>query len=233
MKRSIWLAPVMLIATLGTALADEMPESWDGLIEVKAKKMDAAYLAPGADFRPYTKVIIDPTQAAFNKDWMKRMNDPTRSVSNRITQEDADKIIAATQSNFDDIFREAFEKAGYPVVTAPGPDVVRVSTAVINLYVNAPDTMTPGRSRTFTTDAGEATLVMEVRDSSTRALLARVLDRRETRGTGQMQMTSSVTNVNDFRMLFKQWASISIKGIGELKALSPVPTDLKPGQKLN
>jgi hypothetical protein len=164
---------------------------------------------------------------------MKRMNDPTRSVSNRITQEDADKIIAATQSNFDDIFREAFEKAGYPVVTAPGPDVVRVSTAVINLYVNAPDTMTPGRSRTFTTDAGEATLVMEVRDSSTRALLARVLDRRETRGTGQMQMTSSVTNVNDFRMLFKQWASISIKGIGELKALSPVPTDLKPGQKLN
>jgi len=223
----------MLIATLGTALADEMPESWDGLIEVKAKKMDAAYLAPGADFRPYTKVIIDPTQAAFNKDWMKRMNDPTRSVSNRITQEDADKIIAATQSNFDDIFREAFEKAGYPVVTAPGPDVVRVSTAVINLYVNAPDTMTPGRSRTFTTDAGEATLVMEVRDSSTRALLARVLDRRETRGTGQMQMTSSVTNVNDFRMLFKQWASISIKGIGELKALSPVPTDLKPGQKLN
>jgi hypothetical protein len=223
----------MLIATLGTALADEMPESWDGLIEVKAKKMDAAYLAPGADFRPYTKVIIDPTQAAFNKDWMKRMNDPTRSVSNRITQEDADKIIAATQSNFDDIFREAFEKAGYPVVTAPGPDVVRVSTAVINLYVNAPDTMTPGRSRTFTTDAGEATLVMEVRDSSTRALLARVLDRRETRGTGQMQMTSSVTNVNDFRILFKQWASISIKGIGELKALSPVPTDLKPGQKLN
>ena len=233
MKRSIWLAPVMLIATLGTALAEEMPESWDGLIEVKAKKMDAAYLAPGADFRPYTKVIIDPTQAAFNKDWMKRMNDPTRSVSNRITQEDADKIIAATQSNFDDIFREAFEKAGYPVVTAPGPDVVRVSTAVINLYVNAPDTMTPGRSRTFTTDAGEATLVMEVRDSSTRALLARVLDRRETRGTGQMQMTSSVTNVNDFRMLFKQWASISIKGIGELKALSPVPTDLKPRQKLN
>lgn len=233
MKRSIWLAPVMLFATLATSMADERPESWDGLVEVKAKKMDAAYLAPGADFRPYTKVIIDPTQAAFNKDWMKRMNDPTRSVSTRITQEDADKIIASTQSNFDDIFREAFEKAGYPVVTAPGPDVVRVSTAVINLYVNAPDTMTPGRSRTFTTDAGEATLVMEVRDSMTRALLARVLDRRETRGTGQMQMASSVTNVNDFRMLFKQWASITIKGIGELRALSPVPTDLKPGQKLN
>jgi len=233
MKRSLWLAPVMLFATLATSIADELPESWDGLVEVKAKKMDAAYLAPGADFRPYTKVIIDPTQAAFNKDWMKRMNDSTRGVSNRITQEDADKIIAAAQSNFDDIFREAFDKAGYPVVTAPGPDVVRVSTAVINLYVNAPDTMTPGRSRTFTTDAGEATLVMEVRDSMTRALLARVLDRRETRGTGQMQMASSVTNVNDFRMLFKQWASITVKGVGELKAISPVPTDLKPKQKLN
>jgi hypothetical protein len=47
-----------------------------------------------------------------------------------------------------------------------------------------------------------------------------------------MQMASSVTNLSDFRALFKQWASTSVAGLEELKAQSPVPLDLKPGQKL-
>lgn len=233
MKKHSWLAPLLLLATLGTTLAAEPPATWDGLVEVKPKRMDAAFVLPGADFRPYTKLIVDPTQAAFNKDWMKRINDSKLSISNRVTQEDADKIIAAARSNFDDVFQEAFQKAGYAIVTAPGPDVMRVSTAVVNLYVNAPDTMSAGRSRTYTTDAGEATLVLEVRDSMSGALLGRVLDRRETRGMGTVQMTTSVTNVSDFRALFKSWAAISIKGLEELKAHSPVPEDLKPKQKLN
>jgi hypothetical protein len=42
-----------------------------------------------------------------------------------------------------------------------------------------------------------------------------------------------VTNLSDFKVLFRQWADISIKGFNELRELSPVPQDLKPGQKLN
>jgi hypothetical protein len=64
------------------------------------------------------------------------------------------------------------------------------------------------------------------------SLMGRVVDRRETRGTTGMQMTTSATNVSEFRALFKQWAGITVKGIDELKAHSPVPTDLKPKQKL-
>jgi hypothetical protein len=231
MTRIKWLATVLL-ATFGVAWADSAPESWDGLVEVKAKKMDAVFLLPGADFRPYTKVMIDPTQVAFHKDWMRSMNQTQRDLSRRVTQEDADRILSAARSNFDDIFGEAFTKAGLTVVTAPGPDVLRVSTAVVNLYVNAPDIPTPGRSYTFTAEAGEATLIIETRDSMTGALMGRVVDRRETRGTMGMQMTTSATNVSEFRALFKQWADIAVKGIDELKAHSPVPTDLKPKQKL-
>jgi len=227
-----WLAPFIVVATLGMASAADLPESWDGLVEVKPKKMDAAYLMPGADFRPYARVMIDPTQVAFRKDWMKSVNQDRRELSRSITQEDADRILAAARSNFDDIFAEAFTKAGYPVVTAPGPDVLRVSTAVLNLYVNAPDLPSPGRSVSFTTEAGEATLVIEVRDSQTGALMGRVLDRRETRGTAGMQMSTNVSNVSEFRALFKQWAGITVQGMEELKAHSPVPADLKPGQKL-
>jgi hypothetical protein len=232
MKKIRQFAALVLIAAVGAASAADAPESWDGLVEVQAKKMDAVFLLPGADFRPYTKVMIDPTQVAFHKDWMRSMNQTQRDLSRRVTQEDADRILSAARSNFDDIFGEAFTKAGIDVVTAPGPDVLRVSTAVVNLYVNAPDIPTAGRSYTFTAEAGEATLIIETRDSMTGALMGRVVDRRETRGTTGMQMTTSATNVSEFRALFKQWAGITVKGIDELKAHSPVPTDLKPKQKL-
>jgi hypothetical protein len=223
---------VVLALLLGTAIAEEAPASWDGLVEVKPKKMDLVYLLPGADFRPYTKVMVDPTEVAFRKDWLKDMNRPGVSLSRRVTDEDAAKILEAARSNFDDIFQEALTKAGYAVVATPGPDVLRVSTGVLNLYVNAPDTMSADRSRTYTANAGEATLVIEVRDSTTGALLGRVVDRRETRDPGGVQMATSVSNLSDFRMLFKQWAATTAKGLDELKAHSPVPLDLKPKQKL-
>lgn len=231
MKTTSWLAALTLLASIATASAADAPESWDGLIQVKPKRMDAAYLLPGADFRPYTRVMVDPTQVAFQKDWLKRINQDRRP-SDRVDDEQAQKILAAARSNFDDVFTEAFTKAGFTIVTTPAADVLRVSTAVINLYINAPDTMSAGRSYTFTAEAGEATLVIEVRDSLSGALMGRVLDRRETQGGAGMQMATRVTNQAEFRALFRQWAGTAVKGLDELKAHSPVPTDLRPGQKL-
>jgi Protein of unknown function (DUF3313) len=232
MLRHKFAFATVLALFLGTALADEAPATWDGLVEVKPKKMDVVFLLPGADFRPYTRLMLDPTEVAFRKDWMKEMNSASMSLSRRISEEDAAEILAAARSNFEDIFREVFTEAGYEVVTAPGPDVLRVSTGVLNLYLNAPDTMSAGRSRTYTANAGEATLVIEVRDSTTNAVLGRVVDRRETMEGVGMQSANRVTNLADFRALFKQWAATAAKGLDELKAHSPVPLDLKPKQKL-
>jgi hypothetical protein len=231
MKTLTWLAAALLLAASGVGSAADAPGSWDGLVEVKARKMDAAFLLPGADFRPYSKLMLDPTEVAFRKDWLRDMNDSAGSLSRQVTPHDAEEILSAARSNFDDIFAAAFTKAGYQIVTAAGPDVLRIRTGVLNLYLNAPDLQSAGRSRSFTANAGEATLVIEVRDSMTGALMGRVVDRRETRDTG-MQMASRVTNLSDFRALFKEWASASAAGLEQLKALSPVPLDLKPGQKL-
>jgi hypothetical protein len=230
MKHPFLLAALALVGSLGSAPAADMPESWDGLVQVQPKRMDAAYLLPGADFRSYTKVMIDPTAVAFQKDWQKRIND-NRRPSDRVDDEQAQKILAAARANFDDVFVEEFTRAGYTIVKEPAPDVLRLATAVVNLYVNAPDTMTSARSYSFTTEAGEATLILEVRDSSTNALMGRAIDRRETQGGAGMQRSTSVTNQAEFRALFRQWAGIAVKGLEELKAHSPVPVDLKPGQK--
>jgi hypothetical protein len=235
MQCTRWLAATLAagLVLFGSAVVSEdAPDNWDGLVQVKPKRMDFVYLLPGADFRPYTKVMLDKTEVAFRKDWQKNMND-TRTVSRKIDDEQAARIMAAASSNFTDVWSKAFEKAGYQVVTAPGPAVLRVSTGIANLYINAPDTMDAGRVKTYTAEAGEATLILEVRDSRTNALLGRIVDRRETRSTVGMQPASRVTNQADFRALFSQWASIATKGMEELKAHSPVPADLKPGAKLN
>lgn len=233
LTRTALAACVAVFAFCGAASAADLPDDWDGLVRVKPKRMDAAWVAPGADFRTYTKVMLDPAEVAFKKDWMRDINDDSPGVSRDVTQEDADKILAAARDGLDQVFRETFEKAGIQVVTAPGPDVLRLSPGVANLDISAPDTMSPGMSRTYVAEAGEATLVLEARDSSSGALLGRVLDRRETRQSGGVQMSTSVSNRADFTQLFRSWANISIKGLKELKENSPVPENLQPNQKIN
>ena len=70
-----------------------------------------------------------------------------------------------------------------------------------------------------------------MRDTVTNALLGRVADRRETQDLGR-QIATSATNIYDFRLLFTRWADICVRALGELKSVSPVPTDLKALQSL-
>jgi len=161
---------------------------------------------------------------------MKDYNLNSGGVGNWVSQDDANKIMAAAQTNFDDVFVQAFKKAGYEVVTAAGPDVLRVNSAILDLNVNAPLGGSTGQT-SWIISAGDAALIIEVRDTMTNALLGRVADRRATQDLGR-QLASTATNIYDFRLLFNLWADICIKALGELKAASPVPTDLKALQAL-
>ncbi len=217
-SRGVFKAVLCLLVL--PALAAMSPEL-DGLVEVKPKRMDEAWLLPGADFRQYRSVIIDTPDVAFDKDWMRNMNE-TRNLSRRVSQADAEKIAAAARSGLVEVFEDEFRKAGYDIATDPGADVLRLSPAIIKLYVNAPDVMSPDRSTSYVIDAGEATLQLKARDSVSGALLGMAVDRREARGTGSVSWANSVSNRSDFRRLFQQWAKICVKGLEELKASSPV-----------
>jgi hypothetical protein len=234
MKRAKTFGIALALAMLAVPLAAQDEGSWDGLIEVKASKFDDAFLLPGADFRSYDKVMLDPVEVAFRKDWLRNMN-TTRGLG-RISATDAQRIRDTVQADTRETFAEAFAKGGFQVADAPGETVLRVHTSVINLYVNAPDNMSAGRVMTFTTEAGEATLVVELRDSLTNALLARVVDRRVAQNMGAMPrmpiLTNSVTNRAEFERAAAAWASASAKGLKTLQAQSPIPADLREGQKL-
>jgi len=176
----------------------------EGLAKVKVKGIDLVYRRPDANLASYTKVALDPIEVAFHKNW-----DPKRPGSN-LRMSSAE--IANIRDGVGKIVQEELEKAlaaggGWQLTKDMGPDVLRVKAKVLNLYVNAPDTMQPG-VRTFTVTSGEMTLLLELYDSQTGAILARAIDRQESRNTGQWQISSRVTNVGDAQQIAAHWARI-------------------------
>ena len=233
MNRKLTALAFLAITLIGPAQA-KMPTEVDGLIEVKSKKMDAAYLLPGADFRSYDKIMVDPSVVAFQKNWLRDQNGslPIGASDRRITASDAQKILSTAQQNFDEVFADTLTKAGYTLVTTPGPGVLRLSPSVVNLYIVAPEPSGPTMGVTFTVQPSEGTLVLEARDSQTNTLLATVLDQRQTQNSGGAQISSQASNINDFRQIVHFWAAASAAGLESLKTASPIPADLQPGQKL-
>ena len=208
----------LLVAT-PFAFAAQDSQSWDGLDKIHSSRVDAAYLLPGVDFRAYTKVMLDPTEVSFKRNWRRDYN-AAAIGGGRITDAEAAQIADQVRTGFGDIFAGAYREAGYQVVTQAGPDVLRLRTGVINLYLDAPDQMSAGRTRTYSVEAGEATLVIEARDSLTGALLGRALD-RQTAGDFP-GLRTSVSNRADFGDLFRRWARISVNGLNALKERSAV-----------
>ena len=218
------LSGVVVAAMLvAPAFSADEDSTWDGLQKVKAKRVDAAYLLPGADFRIYEKVMLDPIQVSFRKNWQRDINRSSPGARQRVSNEDADRIRQEMGEGFAQTLAESFTKAGYEVVTAPGPDVLRLTPVLVDVYVNAPDNMSSaGRSYTYTLEAGEATMALEVRDAETNQLLGRAVDRRRTGETGMMNWTTSVTNRAEFQRVFNRWAEILADGMASLKEASPI-----------
>lgn len=227
MSRFSIASSLLVLGALGAALnavpaqaASTLPPPFDELVQVRSRQLDMVYLLPGADFRPYKKVMIDPVQVSFRPDWQSRTN-RSRGAPRGISDADAEQISQAARTGFEEIFAAAFKRKGYEVVTSPGPDVLRLRPSVVNLFINAPQPTTPGM-RSYVVQAGEATLTLEARDSLTGAILGVAIDRSSTRNLGGVTLASGPSNRLDFGDLFRSWADIAVRGLEQLRAASPV-----------
>ena len=184
-------------------LAEAM--SHDGLQKVSVKGLDLAYARPGATLAGYKRVQLEPVKVAFRKDW-----DPTRPGSRiKVSAEERENMRSGLAQVVQEAFvRELQSHSDYPVVNEAGPDVLRVKIHIVDLYVNAPDTPTAARSRTYVMSAGEMTLFAELFDAETGQTLARVVDRREARDTGQLTLSNAVLNMGEAQAIASTWARI-------------------------
>ena len=213
-----WLVFTLVFGVAATPLAwGSYPDQTDdGLTRVDSKKADAVYWKEGASLDGYDRVRLEDAEVSFKKNWMRDQNRDRRSPSSRVTSEDMDDIREALAGLFREVFTQELEKGGYEVVNESGPDVLLLQPSIVDLDVAAPDISSqPGRTRTYTTSAGEMTLHLEFRDSETNALMGRAIDRREDRAVGRIQYTSRVTNQADARRILGSWAKALVEALDE------------------
>ena len=202
---------VLCVAVLGAAACAAQPQTpseaaREGLVAVQSRNLDELYLRPNADLAAYRKVLIDPVRAEIRGDWQKNLN-YTRNVSRWVGPDDAQRIAADVASTLESTIAETYKARGYEITAAPEPGVLRLSARIADLYVNAPDRFSPWNVKTFTRDAGQATLLLEARDAVSGTLLARVVHHGIAREIGRLNMAGDVSNRFWFDTLFKRWAS--------------------------
>jgi hypothetical protein len=206
-----------LVLPLTAVAAKKPPDvSHDGLVRVPKTKLALVYVKPGADFSAYERIALLDAEVAFKKGWQREQNqtDPLR-----ISKRDMDEIRTALAELFREVFTEVLGEGGFAFSDVAAPDVLIVRPGIIDLYIEAPDTVaTSSRTHTFSTSAGAMTLVLEAYDSSTREILARVADRQAARDTGFMIWQNAATNRAEARRILTGWAETLRDGLQYLRS---------------
>ena len=219
-KKSPFFLAVLCAMTLGSvaSAAEPLPEtSPEGMVLMKDSKLKVVYVMPGATLDPYTKVILLDCYVAFRKDWQKDKNREAISLSGQVKTSDMEKIKKKVADGFREVFTEELQaKGGYEIVDQPGEDVLIVRPAIMNLDITAPDIQSAAMTRGVVASAGQMTLFMELYDSSTGDIIARVVDPRAADRGGFAMMASSVTNKAEATRIMRVWADTLRSHLGEL-----------------
>lgn len=207
-RKTISIAATIILAA-GCATNAPPEVTHDGLVRDHSFKSAEVYRKPGASLTAYGEYGLAPCEVAFKKNWLRDQNSSRLDLTNRITQKDVNEIKTKLGAECDKYFRTALEEPpAYKLVEqfTEGEQVLVITPAIVNLDIAAPDTMSPGITRTYTTSSGEMTLYLEVIDGTTHEVLFRVVDRRRAPDTGIMQWTNSVTNKADADRILRYWA---------------------------
>jgi hypothetical protein len=233
-RRWVALAATALLAgtTIGGCKSTKAPVlesgpnaeiTHDGLVRVRWSRFKYVWLKPNADFGRYSRVMMDPVSVGYKRP-------PRQTEGGRNLNQGNFALSDHQMADMKRYFSEAFEKElgkldNFTLADTVGPQTLRVEAAIIDLVVNVP-TRPTGSDRVFTTSAAQMTLVMELRDSITGEILARVADRRDTQsGSGavsDLTYSTPASNAGAVRLLFKRWAQILATRLDAIHSAPPV-----------
>ncbi len=213
-KSSVFRATVLGLAgsiVVGCASApatiDTSPEaelSFDGLYPVKGGKMDLAWARSDFSVEKYSKVMLEGVGIEYRPGGAERTTGRNTGQDKHFALNDEQK------KRFQEQMREAFVeelKKGehFELVTEPGPDVLLLRGGLINVTSFIPPDPI-GRGEIFLSRVGEATLVFELRDSESGAILLRAVDGKAAENvSGGFSSSNKVTNSSEFRRVAKSW----------------------------
>jgi hypothetical protein len=216
---TVGMCAALAVGAASSALAREEPPatSPEGLVLRKSTKTRLVYVKPGATFQQYNRVAILEPLVEFEKDWQKDYNRSRVSLEGRVTDADVERMKTGLAAEFKKIFTDELQnKGGYEVVTTAAPDVLVLRPALLNVEVSAPDLMTASYGPTVVRSAGQMTLYLELWDSTTNTLLARVMD-AEADNDAFAKQANRVTNTQAADRILRDWAQELRGRLDEIK----------------
>ena len=214
------IVALLLLVTPAQSAQELQTSTVDGLELVrrpsKSDGVAVVYVRPGATLARYKRVILDPVEVAFDRSWMPRP--PVKAQDReRIRRE----LAAEFRATFAD---ELANKGGYEVVEAAEPDVLRVTASIVDLYIQQPGVGT-SQWDTYVVSASRMSLIGELRDAESGAILARVADRRAAaspgRIPGSVQWTTKKTNRAEARRVLRIWAELLREALDSAREAAP------------
>ena len=173
----------------------------DGLHRIDGGAIDHAWAKPGTDLAGYTKVMLLPAEMKFRD-----VKDPGLNPS--ATNYPIDDAHREQLRGFlDEAFATELGKSKrFTLTNEPGPGVLEIRGAVLDIVSHVPAEPI-GRSAVFVKSLGEATLVVELRDSVTHETLARAVERRAAERMMPAR-SNSVSNASEIRSAAHRWADL-------------------------
>jgi len=233
MKKSLSLAAALLACTACSTsptfqTGPDAEVTFDGLTRMEGTVLDSVWARTDIDVAGYNKVMLEGLGVEFRPVTgpYSGRGGTTSAATLRNSQTEFPLDEESQQLLIKEI-REAFvEELGksdtFELVDEPGPDVLKLRVGLYDVVSRVPPE-TIGRSRIFLDSVGEATLVLELRESQSNAILVRAIDRRAAERPGQAIEATRVTNVAEVRRLGRRWAVILRDGLDKLLAEGATP----------
>jgi hypothetical protein len=168
----------------------------DGLYRLNDSVLERAWVKPGVDLSAYDKIMVLPVGLTF-KD-VPRHSRNSYPITDQQKQTLVDIVPEALGA-------ELGKMTSYQLTSEPGKGTLSVYGAVLDIVSYVPPEPV-GRGATFVRTLGEATLVVELRDSVTGEVVARAADRRAV-SPAFVQRSNAVNNRVEVRNAARRWAT--------------------------
>jgi hypothetical protein len=195
------------------ATGEDADITQEGLHRVDPLIMEAAWVRPDFDLSGYTRILLMPTAVQF-RDVPERSNDArTRAMREYFPVEDERKewMRRTWREALEARFSQDSRIEGFQGETA---NVLAVQVLIADVVSRIPPYGVVGSTVSYVGDPWSASLVLELRDATTAQLLARTLDRRNTRGL--MDVGEVWHRTED---LLQRWAQVMDERLSQLSEL--------------
>ena len=179
--------------------------TFDGLVRIDHARFEGAWVDPDVDLKKYNKII--PGGAEFEFRNVQKMSASAARRSNEKEFWISDTNKQRLVDTVTEVFTEELQKSEYFTVTdEPGPDALIIVGGLHDIVSQVPPEDV-GRSEVWLRSVGEATLVIELRDSLSNEVVYRAVERRAAENVGnQMIRAHTATTWAEVRRWARRWA---------------------------